>query len=85
MDSDSLAGNVPIKQLQREVLQNTQKQYMKDSNTLAGNATIKQLQREVFIDTKGYFIKESNSPECIAARNLLIGHMSQGTKENNIL
>ena len=64
---------------------NTKRQCMKESNTLAGNATIKQLQREVCIDTKGYFIKESNSPECIAARNLLIGHMSQGTKENNIL
>ena len=83
--SNTLAGNATIKQHLKEILLNTKGQCMKESNTLAGNATIKQLQREVFIDTKGYFMRESNSPECIAARNLLIGHMSQGTKENNIL
>ena len=33
-ESNTLAGNVTIKQLQAEVLLNTKEQYMKDSNTL---------------------------------------------------
>ena len=47
-----LAGNVTMKQLQREVLINTKGQYMKVLNILAGNVTMKQLQREILLNTK---------------------------------
>ena len=46
-DSNILAGNAPIKQLQNLVLLNIKEQYMKESNTLANNAAIKHLQREI--------------------------------------
>ena len=36
-ESNTLAGNAIIKQLQRKVLPNTKGQYIKESNTLAGN------------------------------------------------
>ena len=55
------AGNATIEQLQREILPNTKRHYMKGSNTLAGNATIKQLQRQVLLDTKEQYMKESNT------------------------
>ena len=37
-ESNTLAGNVFIKLVQRIVLMNTKGQYMKESNTLANNA-----------------------------------------------
>jgi len=40
---NTLVGNAPIKQLEREILLNTKGQYMKESNNLAGDVTIKQL------------------------------------------
>ena len=45
--------NATIKQLQREILLNTKRKYMKKSNTLAGNATVEQLQKDNLLDTKG--------------------------------
>ena len=42
MESDTLADNATIKQLQSQILQATKEQYIKESNTHAGNATIKQ-------------------------------------------
>ena len=36
-ESNTLVGNVTIKQLQREALLNTKGQYMRESNTLAVN------------------------------------------------
>ena len=39
-ESNTLASNVAINLLQREILLNTKRQYMKKSNTLAGNAAI---------------------------------------------
>ena len=51
-DSNILADNATIKQLQKEVLANTRGQYMKDKNILADNATIKQLQKEVLPNTR---------------------------------
>ena len=47
-ESNTLVGNVAIKQLQREILLNTKGQYMMESNTLASNATIKHHQKEIF-------------------------------------
>ena len=46
MVSNTIAGNVTMKQLQREVLLDTKGQYMKVSNTLEGNATIKEQQKK---------------------------------------
>ena len=46
-ESNTLAGNATIKQLQRGILRNTKGQYMKESNTLEDNVTIKQLQKEI--------------------------------------
>ena len=53
MVSNTIAGNVTMKQLQREVLFDTKGQYMKESNTLEGNATIKEQQKKIFFDAKG--------------------------------
>ena len=60
MESDTVAGNATIKQLQRAILQDTKWQFMKESNFIAGNATIKQLQRIILLNTKGQYMKESN-------------------------
>ena len=57
-ESNILAGNVTIKQLQRVVLLDTKGQYMKELNTLAGYATIKQRQRVILMNTKRQFMKE---------------------------
>ena len=46
-ESDTLAGNATIKQIQREVWHDTKGEYMMDSNTLAANVTIKQLKGEI--------------------------------------
>ena len=61
MESDTLAGNATIKQLQREILLNTKEQYMKESNTLVGNATIKQHPKEILLNTKGQYKRVSNT------------------------
>ena len=50
-ESDILADNATIKQLQKGILLNTKQQYMKDSNIPAGNATIKQLPRAILLHT----------------------------------
>ena len=52
-ESNTLAENMNIKQLQREVWQNVKGEYMKDSNTIAVIVTTKQLQKEVWLNTKG--------------------------------
>ena len=52
-ESNTLAENMNIKQLQREVWLNAKGQYMKDSNTMAAIVTTKKLQKEVWLNTKG--------------------------------
>ena len=56
IESNILAYNEAIKQLQKEVLPNTRGQYMKDSNILADNDTIKQLHKEVLANTRGQYM-----------------------------
>ena len=56
-ESNTLAGSVTIKQLQRAILLNMKEQYMKKSNFLAGNAIIEHLQKNVMLDTKGQYMK----------------------------
>ena len=51
-DSNTLVGNVTMKQPQKGILLNTKGQCMKESNTFEGNATIKQRQMEVLLNTK---------------------------------
>ena len=53
----------------RDILLNTNGQYMMESNTLAGNATIKQLQRDILLNTKGQSMKESNTLANNVAKN----------------
>ena len=60
-ESNTLAGSVTIKQLQRAILLNMKEQYMKKSNFLAGNAIIKQLEREVLQDTISLYIKANEN------------------------
>ena len=55
-ESNSLAGNATIKQLQREILLNTKGQYMKESNTLVDNVAYNFLRKEVLQDTIGLYI-----------------------------
>ena len=58
MESDTLAGNATINQLQSLAWLNSKEQYIKESNTLAANVSIKQLQREIRVNTKGQYMKE---------------------------
>ena len=51
-DSNTLAGNATIKQLQREILLDTEVQYMKELNTLVINAIITFLLRTISQGTK---------------------------------
>ena len=65
-ESNTIAGNATIKQLQRDVLLDTKGQYMKKSNTIPGNATIKKLQKEVLLSTKGqYMVHEGVKFPCM--------------------
>ena len=57
IESNILADNAIIKQLQNEVLANTRGSYMKDKNNLADNPNIKQLQKEVLQNTRGQYTK----------------------------
>ena len=52
----TLAGNAAINLLQREILLDTKRQYMKDSNTLVDNAAINLLQREILLNTKRQYM-----------------------------
>ena len=54
-ESNTLVGNVTIKQLKRDTLLDIKGLYMKESNTLVGNVTIKQLQRQILLHTKGQY------------------------------
>ena len=60
-ESNTLAGNATIKQVQRAILVSIKGQCMKESNILAGNATIKQAQKAPLLNMKGQYIKESNT------------------------
>ena len=60
-ESNILAVNANIEQLQRAVSLNTTGQYMKESNTLAVNAANISLRKEIWIDTKGQYMKETNT------------------------
>ena len=51
-ESNTLAANVNIKQLQGIVLPNTTGEYMKESNTLADNAAKISLRRDILLNTK---------------------------------
>ena len=46
---DKFAGNVTIRQIQKEILLSPKPQYMQELNIPAGNATIKQLQRAILL------------------------------------
>ena len=46
-ESNTLADNVAISLLQRDILMNTKRQYIKESNTLAGYAAINLLQKAI--------------------------------------
>ena len=56
-ESNILADNATIKQLQKEILLITKEQYTKESNTLVGNAAYNSLRREVLQDTIGLYIR----------------------------
>ena len=58
MQSDTLAANVNIEQLQAAILLNTTGEYMKESDTLADNATNISLARKMSQDTKDEFMKD---------------------------
>ena len=60
-ESNTLAGNASIKQLQMDILLKTKGQYLKESNSLAGNATNKQHQKAILQDTKRKDMRESNN------------------------
>ena len=79
-ESNTLAVNAAINFLQRDILQNTKKQYIKDSNTLADNAEINLLRREILLNTKGKYMKESNTLANNAVINLLQREVSLSTK-----
>ena len=50
--SNTLAANVTIKHLIKDIWLNTKGLYMKESNTLAVIVTIKQMQKEIWLNTK---------------------------------
>ena len=52
-ESNTVAGNATIKQLQRDVLLDTKGQYMKKSKSFAVNTTIMPLIWDVLLNTKG--------------------------------
>ena len=55
-ESNTLAANVTIKQLNREIWVNTKEQYMKESNTHAANVANNFLTKEVLLDTRSQYI-----------------------------
>ena len=61
IEQNTLAYNATIKQIQRGILLNQKRQYMKESNTLAGNATIERHPKEILLNTKGQYTKASNT------------------------
>ena len=60
-ESNTLADNATIKQLQREALLNTKEQYMKESNILVGNAANNFLGRVILLDTISLYIKSNKN------------------------
>ena len=52
-ESNTVAGNATIKQVEREILFYTKGQYIKESTTLVSNTTIKQLKLEILLNIKG--------------------------------
>ena len=52
-ESNTFAGNAIIKQIERDILLNTKRQYMKESNTHAVNATLNSHLRLEVLNTKG--------------------------------
>ena len=84
-ESNTIAGNATIKQLQRDVLLDTKGQYMKKSNTIPGNATIEQLQREVFLSTKGqYMVHEGVKFPCMHCKQQFTSRSSLGRHQRNV-
>ena len=69
-ESNTLAGNATIKQLQKEVLLNIKRQYMKESNTHVYNAEKNLLLIQIWLNTKGKYMKKSNTFVC----NVTINH-----------
>ena len=76
-DSNILAGNVTIKQYQKDNLLNN----MKESNILVDNATIKQHPNEILLNTKGQHMKEFDSIADIVINNIFLGQILQSTKK----
>ena len=60
-ESNTLANNVVIRQLQRGVLLSIKGLCMKESNTLVDNATTRQLKKDMLLVIKGLCMKESNT------------------------
>ena len=72
---NTFKGNGTIKQLLKEVLLNTNGQYIKESNILAGNATIVLHQMRILLNTNRQYMKESNTPANNVAKNFLFREM----------
>ena len=72
-ESNTLADNATIKQLQKTVFLNTKGQLMKESNTLACNAATKQFQSRILLDIEEQCMKESN----ILASNAIIKQLQK--------
>ena len=58
-ESNTLADNVVIRHLQREILLNIKGVCMKESNSLADNVVMRHLQLGIFQSIKGLYMKES--------------------------
>ena len=61
-ESNILANNATVKEIQEEVLLNTTGEYMKaESNTQAGSVIFKQLQRGILLNTKKLYKKNTHA------------------------
>ena len=69
-ESNTLAGNVTIGLLQKDILLDTKRQCKKELNTLADNVAINVMKRELLLNTKRQYMKESNTIAGNAAINL---------------
>ena len=69
-ESNTLADNVAISQLQKVIWLSIKGLCMKESNTLVDNVAIRQLQREILLGTKKLCMKESTLHCCFQTRQI---------------
>ena len=79
-ESNTLADNVAIRQLQREILLSIKGLCMKVSNTLVGIVVIRQVQREILLSIKGLCMKVSHTLVDIVVINHLQRKILLGIK-----